>query len=150
MKIVKRISIALLIVFAGIQFIPTAINQSDEILETDFMKTFNVPNNIKGLMETSCYDCHSNNTDYPWYNRIQPASWFLEGHIKDAKKELNFSEFGAYSKRKQKSKLKSIASQIRDGVMPLYSYTLIHRDAKLSDKDKSLLENWVNELRDNL
>lgn len=150
MKILKSIGVILLVVIVGIQFIPKARNQSDEILSTDFIKTFNAPDNIGSLLKTSCYDCHSNNTNYPWYNKIQPISWFLEGHIEEAKEELNFSEFGAYSKRKQKTKLKSIASQIRDNEMPLSSYTLIHRDAQLSEIEKSLLENWVNDLRDSL
>ncbi|MBL4939501.1 MAG: heme-binding domain-containing protein [Lutibacter sp.] len=139
-----------MIVFVGIQFIPTNRNQSDEILESDFSKTFNVPSNIQNLFKKSCYDCHSNNTSYPWYNKIQPASWFLEKHIKEGKEELNFSEFGAYSKRKQKSKLKSIISQIRDDEMPMLSYTLIHGDAKLSTNEKQLIIEWVDKLRDSL
>ena len=98
----------------------------------------------------SCYNCHSNNTQYPWYNKIQPVAWFLEGHIKKAKEELNFSEFGDYSKRRQKNKLKSIINQIRDNEMPLSSYTLIHRDAILSESEKSELENWISNLRDSL
>lgn len=139
----------MLIVFVGIQFIPTTRNQNNEVLETDFSKTFSVPNNIQNLLRNSCYDCHSNNTNYPWYNKIQPVSWFLEHHIKDGKKELNFSEFGGYSKRRQKSKLKSIKSQIEKDVMPLSSYTLIHRDAKLSKKDKKLIYNWLDKLKIN-
>ena len=139
-----------MIVFVGIQFIPTNRNQNDEILESDFSKTFNVPNNIQNLLEKSCYDCHSNNTKYPWYNKVQPASWFLEKHIKEGKEELNFSEFGANSKRKQKSKLKSIISQVRDDEMPMLSYTLIHGDAKLSTNEKQLIIEWVDKLRDSL
>ncbi len=150
MNILKRIILLGFIVFAGIQLIPTTRNQSNAVLATDIIRAFNAPENIKSLLKTSCYDCHSNNTNYPWYNKIQPVSWLLEGHIKEAKEELNFSEFGAYSKRKQKSKLKSIASQISDDEMPLFSYTLMHSDAKLSEEEKSLLKNWVTQLRDNL
>lgn len=150
MKILKSIGVILLVVIVGIQFIPKARNQSDEILSTDFIKTFNAPDNIGSLLKTSCYDCHSNNTNYPWYNKIQPVSWFLAIHIKVAKEELNFSEFGDYSSRKQKSKLKSIVSQIKDKEMPLSSYTIIHRDAILSESEKLELENWLNELRESL
>lgn len=131
----------------GIQFIPTIRNQSNVVLETDFSKTFDVPYNIQNLIKNSCYDCHSNNTNYPWYNKIQPASWLLENHIQEGKKELNFSEFGSYSKRRQKSKLKSIKSQIEKNEMPLSSYTFIHRDVKLSENDKELIYNWLNELK---
>jgi hypothetical protein len=149
-KHIKKILFALVVVFIGIQFIPKNYNESSEVLTTDFMTTFDVPKNIDTQLKVSCYDCHSNNTHYPWYNKIQPVAWFMEDHIGEGKEELNFSEFGGYSKRRQKSKLKSIMSQIRDDEMPLWNYTLIHRDAKLSEKDKELLEEWLTNLRDNL
>lgn len=149
-KHIKKIALALVVVFIGIQFIPKNYNENSEVLTTDFMTTFDVPKNIETQLKTSCYDCHSNNTHYPWYNKIQPIAWFMESHINEGKEELNFSEFGGYSKRRQKSKLKSIMSQIRDDEMPLWNYTLIHRDAKLSEKDKELLEEWLTNLRDNL
>ncbi len=150
MKIIKKISILVLIIFIGIQFFPTNRNQSDEVLTSDFIINYNVPKDISAKLKTSCYDCHSNNTVYPWYNKIQPIAWFLENHINEAKEGLNFSEFGAYSKRRQKSKLKSIISQIRDNEMPLESYTLIHNDAKLSEKDKKRIIKWIDDLRDRL
>lgn len=150
MKIGKKAAIILLAVLVGIQFVPTKRNQSDNISESDFMIVYNVPEQIENKIKVSCYDCHSNNTQYPWYNKIQPVAWFLEGHIKKAKEELNFNEFGDYSKRRQKNKLKSIINQIRDNEMPLSSYTLIHRDAILSESEKSELENWISNLRDSL
>jgi len=149
-KNMKKIGIALLVVFIGIQFIPKTYNQSDTALASDFMTIFDVPESIETQLKTSCYDCHSNNTYYPWYNKLQPVAWFLEDHITEAKGELNFNEFGDYSKRRQKSKLKSIISQIRDDEMPLTSYTLMHWDAKLSDKEKEIIIDWVDNLRDNL
>lgn len=139
-----------MITFVGIQFMPTKRNQSNKVLETDFTKIFYVPNNVQNLLKNSCYDCHGNNTNYPWYNNIQPASWLLENHIKEGKKELNFSEFGTYSKRRQKSKLKSIVNQIKEDEMPLWTYTLIHGNAKLSEDDKNLMVAWLTQLRDSL
>lgn len=150
MKLLKNIVTLFFIILIGIQFIPTTYNTSNEVLETDFMNTFNAPQNIKNLIKISCYDCHSNNTQYPWYSKIQPGGWFMDGHIMDAKKELNFSEFGDYSDRRKKSKLKSMISQIKDGEMPLWSYTLIHREAKLSEEDKLKLTDWLTNLRDRL
>lgn len=147
---IKKVLLGLLLVFIGIQFFPTMYNQSDEILETDIINTFNVPSDIQIIFETSCYDCHSNNTRYPWYNKIQPVSWFMEGHIKDAKKELNFSEFGSYSNRRKKSKFKSIMSQIKDNEMPLSSYLFIHRDAKLSETNKKRIIEWIDKKLDSL
>jgi hypothetical protein len=150
LKFIKRIVIVLVVILVGIQFIPTTHNQSDEVSETDFIKAFSAPNNIKMLLKTSCYDCHSNNTKYPWYDKIQPLSWLLEDHINNGKEELNFSEFGLYSKRKQKSKLKSIISQIKDNEMPLSSYTILHSKAKLSKNDKKLIMDWFLQLKDSI
>jgi len=147
-KYIKKIGIALVVIFIGIQFIPKSYNESDEVFSADFMTIFDAPKNIEAQLTTSCYDCHSNNTWYPWYNKIQPIAWFLEDHINEAKEELNFNEFGDYSKRRQKSKLKSIISQIRDGEMPLSSYTIMHGDAKLSEEDKEILGVWIENLRD--
>ena len=109
-----------------------------------------IPNNIKKKLQVSCYDCHSNNTNYPWYNKIQPVAWFLEDHIKDGKKELNFNTWNTYSTRRKKSKLKSIISQIKDDKMPLASYTLIHGDTKLTEKEKKELFEWLTQLRDSI
>ncbi|MBK5193750.1 MAG: heme-binding domain-containing protein [Flavobacteriaceae bacterium] len=150
MKVLKIIAIILLLTFVGIQFIPTTRNQSDIVLSTDLMETYNVPEQVEVIFKTSCYDCHSNNTIYPWYNKIQPVSLIMESHIKEAKAELNFNEFGSYSERKQKSKFKSILSQVKDGEMPLASYTLMHREAKLSENEKKALENWINKMLESL
>ncbi|REE80290.1 heme-binding protein [Lutibacter oceani] len=139
-----------LIVFVGIQLVPTKRNQSSDVLETDFNEVFKVSNNLQSIIKNSCYDCHSNNTNYPWYNKIQPVSWFLEKHINEGKKELNFSTFGDYSKRKQKSKLKSIINQIRDDKMPLKSYTLIHRNTKLNELQKKEVIEWFTKLKDSV
>ena len=150
MKIVKTIALVLLVAFVGIQFVPTARNQSDIVPKTDFMKVNEVPDQVKNKLQVSCYDCHSNNTAYPWYNKIQPVAWFLEGHIKKGKSELNFSEWADYSDRRKKSKLKSIISQIKDDEMPLASYTLIHKDAKFNENDKQEITDWLSRLRDSL
>jgi len=150
MRYVKIAGIVILVALVGIQFIPTTRNQSSEVLDTDFIKVFSPPRKIENLLRVSCYDCHSNNTNYPWYNRIQPASWFMEGHINDAKEELNFSVFGDYSGRKKKSKLKSIMSQIDESEMPLSSYTMIHRNARLSEDQRQMFMEWVEKIRDDL
>ena len=147
MKIIKKITVAILIVFVVIQFIPTKRNQSTVVMSTDFTNTFNVPDSILSLLKSSCYDCHSNNTNYPWYNHIQPVAWMLSDHVNDGKKELNFSEFGSYSKRKQKHKLKAIISQVKKEEMPIYAYTIIHRDAVLSSSEQQQLFRWIEQVK---
>jgi len=146
----RRLILFVVIVLIGIQFIPTNRNTSTVLLETDVSKSFTVPIKVQDIFKRSCYDCHSNNTVYPWYNKIQPISFLLENHIKEGKKELNFSIIGSYSKRKLKGKLKSIKSQISDNEMPLWSYTLIHQNTELSDKDKTLIKLWANQQLDSL
>ncbi|ARN78948.1 MULTISPECIES: heme-binding domain-containing protein [Flavobacteriaceae] len=150
MKIVKIIAIVLLVVFVGIQFIPSSRNQSDSVPETDFMLVNDVPENIQNKLQVSCYDCHSNNTQYPWYNKVQPVAWFLEDHIKEGKAELNFNEWDSLSTRRKTSKLRSIIKQIENGEMPLDSYTFIHRDAKFSEAEAEEIINWVTQLKNSL
>ena len=150
MKIVKIIAIVLLVAFVGIQFIPTTRNQSDTVPSTDFMLVNNVPETIQKKLQVSCYDCHSNNTQYPWYNKIQPVAWFLEDHIKEGKAELNFNEWDSLSSRRKASKLRSIIKQIESGEMPLDSYTLIHKDAKVSEAEAEELISFITQLKDSL
>ena len=150
MKVVKKIALVLLVAFVGIQFIPTERNQSDSVPSTDFMLVNNVPENIQKKLQVSCYDCHSNNTQYPWYNQVQPVAWFLEDHIKEGKAELNFNEWDSLSNRRKKSKLRSIIKQIESDEMPLYSYTLIHKDASFSEAEKQELIRWIEQLKDSI
>ncbi len=132
----------------GIQFIPTNRNLNKLVLQSDFTRLYDLPKVVENKIKVSCYDCHSNNTYYPWYNKIQPVAWFLESHINEAKEEFNFSEFGNYSTRKKKSKLKSLISQIKDDEMPLSSYAFMHKEAKLSVNEKEQILFWMNKLRD--
>jgi len=133
-----------------IQFFPITLNESDTVPQSDFMVENQVPATIKNRLQVSCYDCHSNNTDYPWYSKIQPAAWYLEDHIQEGKDELNFNEWAEYSDRRKNSKLRSIISQIEEDKMPLDSYTLIHKDAILSDEDKRVIIDYMTALKDSL
>ena len=150
MKIVKIIALVLFVSFVGIQFVPTVLNQSDIVPKTDFLLVNNPPKKIRTLLQQSCYDCHSNNTDYPWYDEIQPIAWFLEYHVTDGKEELNFNKWDAFSNRRKNSKLKSIISQVEDDAMPLSSYTIFHGDAKFSKIEKNEVIQWLTQLRKNI
>ena len=148
MKTFKITAWILLAAFVTIQFFPTERNQSALVPKTDFLLANDSPQFVKSLLQESCYDCHSNNTNYPWYNKIQPAAWYLEDHVKEGKNELNFNTWDELTNRRKKSKLKSIINQVRDNEMPLYSYTLIHRNAALSDSDKTAIMDYMNGLID--
>ncbi len=146
-RILKIVLIILLMALIVIQFIKPTKNASAEIATHQVTSAFNVPDTVHQILKVSCYDCHSNNTYYPWYSRFQPVAWFLDNHIVEGKKELNFSEFATYSPRRQYKKLEEIAKQVKSGDMPLSSYTLIHRDAFLAPDQKSAIENWVENTR---
>ncbi len=125
-------------------------NRSGELLATDITKTFHIPDSVQAFLKNKCYDCHSNTTNYPWYTNIQPMGWLMATHIRDGKKDLNFSEFGSYSLRRQINKLRGIESSIKDGTMPISSYTIMHPDAKLTTRDKSIITYWARQTRDSL
>ena len=150
MKGIKTILLAILIVLIIIQFIRPAHNTSEQVLPTDITTTINVPDKVLDIFKNSCYDCHSNNTRYPWYVNIEPMGWVMAKHIKDGKENFNFSEFGTYSKRKQANKLKAISSSVLDGSMPISSYTIMHTDAKLSKENIELISKWALNTRDSM
>ena len=150
MSRMKKIGLTVLILLIGIQFIQPARNENGQALPTDISKTVFIPGNVKSLLQTACNDCHSNNTNYPWYTYVQPMGWIMNNHIQDGKKELNFSEFGSYSGRRQQSKLKSIASQVKDDEMPMASYLLMHKNARLTKEQKTLIIDWALNAKDSL
>lgn len=150
MGLLKKVLLGLLAVFIVIQFIQPARNNNEQVLLTDISKLYPFPDSVRAVLKTACYDCHSNRTYYPWYVNIQPVGWMMDRHIKQGKTQLNFSEFGAYTARRRMSKLKAVENSLRDGTMPLASYTLIHRDARLVQTDKTLIIKWAQGIRDSL
>lgn len=149
-KILRRTFQVLLLAFIVIQFFRPAKNRAEGISSNDITKLYSVPADVQGILKTSCYDCHSNNTEYPWYNNIQPVAWWLDNHIKDGKKGLNFSEFKSYPIRRQYKRLADINELVKKDEMPLDSYLWIHKNAKLNDQQKLTLANWVTAVRDTI
>jgi hypothetical protein len=147
----RRIQIILLtigILMIAIQFTRPARNQNKQVLLTDISKSVTIPDSVQSILTNACYDCHSNNTNYPWYVNIQPTGWLMAKHINQGKEELNFSEFGNYSPRRQISKLNGIANSIEDDIMPLPSYRFMHKNARLSENEKSLVIRWIQNTED--
>ena len=136
--------------FIAIQFIRPVHNKSGKPSTGEISKVIPIPDTVGILLKNACYDCHSNNTSYPLYSNIQPVGWLMAYHIKQAKNELNFSDFGSYSQRRQLSKLDGIANSIKDDIMPLSSYKLMHKNSKLSTYEKELVINWVQQAEDSL
>lgn len=139
-----KIALSLLLVFALIQFIPVQRNETSPVVHTTFIEEVYEEKylEMEKTLRTSCYDCHSNNTVYPWYNKIAPVSWYLAKHVRNGKKKLNFDAWQGYT-AKEKSHLKEeIIEVLEENEMPLWSYTLIHQHAKLSPEEKDLIINY--------
>ena len=147
----KRLLITILLLLMLIQLMPKPTkNLSDTLSANDITQKFTVPDTVQSILRASCFDCHSNNTVYPWYSKVQPVAWWLNRHIEEGKRELNFSEFASYPLKRQYRKLSKIKDEVNDGGMPLPSYTIIHRYAKLDESQKNIIANWVNTLQDSL
>lgn len=139
---VKRILIGFVVIIIIIQFIQPARNNTGQVVPQSFIDTFLPNDTVLNLLSNSCFDCHSNHTKYPWYTNVQPIGWMMAKHINDGKAELNFDELAALSNRRRNSKFKSISEQIEQEKMPLKSFLLMHKNAKLSKADKNILINF--------
>jgi hypothetical protein len=142
-KILKITVLVLLIAFIAGQFVrPDFSNPS--VIETDRLNASTVvPPDVQQVLARSCNDCHTNETQYPWYSKVTPFNWFLAGHIADGRRELNFSVWNTYSPEKKTNKLEEICDQVEHALMPLPSYLWIHRNAVLSESDSKLLCDWA-------
>ncbi len=149
MNMVKKILIGLLAIFIIAQaFRPVKNNSGDKT--KDISVSYAVPEEVKIILAKACNDCHSNNTRYPWYAEIQPVAWWLDDHITDGKRHFNFNEFDGYRIARQYKKLEECIKEVKEGGMPLSSYTLIHKDAILTDAEKQTLFNWCEIVRDSI
>ncbi len=144
-KIIRLILVTLLAILIIIQLIRPSKNVGGST--NDIAVKYQVPDNVMHTIKIACYDCHSNRSDYPWYWNIQPVAWFMNGHINEGKRHLNFSEFASYQIWRQYRKLEEISDEVKSGDMPLTSYTLIHTEAKLSHQQDVDIQNWVADAR---
>jgi hypothetical protein len=150
MKLLRWIAIALMVIVGCIQFVRPAKNISALPTETAIGKHFNVPPTVQSVFQRSCNDCHSNFTVYPWYADLQPVGWWLNKHIRDGKRGLNFDEFTSYRLMKQYHRFNDIIEQLDKDEMPLPSYLLIHRYAKLTAEEKKEIIQWCTAMRDSM
>jgi hypothetical protein len=150
MKINKRkIGLGVILLLLMIQLLPTERNNSQS-KDAAIVKKFPVNAEVQAILEKACYDCHSNNTIYPWYASIQPVSAYLANHIKDGKRHLNFDDFLKYRPYKQFHKLEEIDEVMLSEEMPLWDYAFIHPKAKLQADEVHLLIEWSKQMRDSM
>lgn len=142
-KILKITALVLFLGFVVIQFFrPDFTNPPVNAAET-IENSMQIPPNVSAILKRSCADCHSFETVYPWYSKIQPSAWFLKDHIDEGRREMNFSVWNTYEPRRKKRKLDEMCEQVEMREMPLPSYLWIHRDAQMSDADIKTLCDWA-------
>lgn len=135
----KKILTVLLVAFIIIQFFPIDKTNPAPTPGMDFLKIKNTPPEVAKIINSSCYDCHSNETKYPWYSNFAPASWYLKNHINEGRKHLNFSTFAMYEPKIQAQKLQECIEMLEKKEMPLESYFIGHQEAKLTDEQRKIL-----------
>ncbi|TRZ43645.1 heme-binding domain-containing protein [Robertkochia solimangrovi] len=144
MRIVKKILVFLLLVLILMQFFQPEKNHSDTTPPTDIIMTLHPSEEVEAILTNACYDCHSNNTNYPWYANVAPVSYWLNDHIEDGKRKLDFSKWDSYSDKRKSHKLEEVIELVRDRHMPLDSYTWMHPEAKLTDDQINQLIAWAD------
>ena len=149
MKKLKVAGLLLAGIFIVLQFFQPELNQSG-LGENNILAKEKIPEKIGTMLKHSCFDCHSNQTRYPWYDRIAPASWLVANHVREGKKQLNFSDWGSKDLSDKLAILGQIQEEVKSGSMPLPSYTLIHRDAKLSKEQVDELVKWTDQFSEKL
>ena len=143
----RKLLITFLVLFITWQFLPgPAANKATTPQPYSILLSRYIPDTVASLIRAACTDCHSNNTWYPWYTSIQPIAWYTARHIRKGKEELNFDEMLHYSLKKQISKLESVSEQLNGRTMPLASYTLLHRDARLTGQQRTIIAQWADSL----
>ncbi len=145
-KFFKLFFVSLFIVFIIIQFIrPNKENPSFDKSKS-IENVLNLPPNVASLLRNSCYDCHSYETNWPWYSNIAPISWVISHDVKEGREHLNFSNWKKYDEEKSLDKIEQIVEEIKEGEMPLPNYLLLHSDAKLGEKEIQILTSWEEEI----
>ncbi|MCO6499955.1 MAG: heme-binding domain-containing protein [Vicingus serpentipes] len=143
----KKILYALVGIAIIIQFFRIDQTNPEFTIKNDFIEINQPPKEVTAILKSACYDCHSNESKYPWYANVSPISWWLKHHIDEGREELNFSEWGTFKAKRKDHKLEEIIELVEEGEMPLKEYTWTHAEAKLTEEQKSLLINWVKEIR---
>jgi hypothetical protein len=147
MKSPRKVSVLIIILVLLMQVIQPTRNKSDGLGDADISKTVEIRQEIHQTLINKCYDCHSNNTRYPWYFHIQPIGWWLAAHVHDGKEHLNFSEFKNYDAEKAENKLEDLKEVTEDGAMPLKAYVMLHPESELTDADKNAILTWLASLK---
>lgn len=147
MKLVKKILLGLLVIFVIAQFFGPEKNEGDlKSLET-FISETKPTDEVHKILKQACFDCHSNVTKYPWYSSITPVNYWMDEHVRDGKKHLNFSAWDSYSLKKKEHKMDELHEEVEEKHMPLDSYTWMHADAQLTQDQIDKVVAWGKQVQ---
>jgi len=135
----KKVAIVFVLIIIGIQFF--SVNKTNPPVNDGL----DAPPEIKGIFKRACYDCHSNETNWPWYASVAPVSWLVADDVEEGRKHLNFSEWGNLTRKKIAHTKEEIWDEVKNDDMPLWQYSLIHSKARLSQKDKDIIREWTGQ-----
>lgn len=153
-KILKWSFIVVAVIFTAAQVVrPARTNPPVEVSRTA-QAHLNISSEVESIFRRACYDCHSNETRWPWYSNVAPASWFLTDHVDHGRKHLNFSDWAQPERhtadKNAARQLDEIYKEVKGRGMPLGTYLILHPDAKLSDQDIKVICDWVESERKRL
>ncbi len=146
----KIIWITLIVVILGMQLVPVNRPENSDDLSKDLIANNQIPENISNILKNSCYDCHSNQTNYPWYAYVAPVSFLVVNDVNEGREELNFSEWENRDKSKKAKALDEMAEEVEEGEMPMEIYLITHSNAKLSDKQRKEFAEWAENYAESL
>lgn len=141
-KILKWSAAGVAAVFLPLQLAQPA--RTNPPVKDDFLKATGAPPEVAGLFRAACYDCHSDETRWPWYSHVAPVSWLVASDVNRGRRHVNFSEWPVTNAELARKKVEEMGDEIDDGDMPLKKYTLIHKDARLTDEQRDELTSWLD------
>lgn len=140
-RVLKIVVIIIIIAFVAIQFFQPEKNMGESSANHIF-QTEQIPEGVKLSLKNACMDCHSNQTNYLWYHKLSPVSWMVDKHIKEGKKELNFSEWGEQDAYDKFGAFEDISKEVERKTMPIKSYTFMHKNARFSEDERTAFVEW--------
>ena len=140
----KKIGVGIAVVLIVIQFF--RIDKTNPVADPsqDMVAMLKPSDEVGGIIKSACYDCHSHETVYPWYANVAPVSWYVKHHVDEGREHLNFSEWATYAPKKAAHKLEECVEEVKEGEMPLNTYTWLHGHAKLDAQQSEKLVAWFN------
>lgn len=146
-RMLRRSGVAAAVVLVAMQIVRPARTNPPGETRNGLASVHPMPAHVAAVVDRACRDCHSNETRWPWYSNVAPVSWFVIDHVNHGRSHFNYSEWHRYDAKEAERLLAKACEMARSGEMPLPSYTIVHRAARLSAADVEALCGWSEEMR---